>query len=97
MLTPVWFQIQQQQLLLLQLSIILKHEVDDNNNCKWCARNNTKRIGKGTGGLGNKRTSGNHPAYSIIKIGQNTKKSSGDLRRLAITQTQVENHQQTLG
>ena len=27
----------------------------------------------------------NHPNYCIIKIGQNSEKSSGDLRRLAVT------------
>ena len=37
-----------------------------------------KRFGTGTGGLGNKRTNGDHPNYSIIKIGQNTEKSPGD-------------------
>ena len=44
-------------------------------------------IGTGTEGLRNKRTSGNHPNYSIIKIGQNTEKSPVDLRRLVVTQT----------
>ena len=34
--------------------------------------------------------------YSIIKIGQNTGKSPGNLRRLAITQTPVRKHQLTL-
>ena len=53
-------------------------------------------VTKGTGGLGNKRTSGNHPNYRIIKIGQNTEKSPGDLRRLVVTQTLVRNHQLTL-
>ena len=38
-------------------------------------------------------TSGNHPNDSIIKIGQNTKKSPADLRRLAVTQTPVRNRQ----
>ena len=47
-------------------------------------------IGTGTGGFGNKRMSGDHPNYSIVEIGQNTK-SLGNLRRLAVTQTQVEN------
>ena len=37
-----------------------------------------KRIGKGTGRLGDKRTSGDHPDYRIIKISQNTEKSSRD-------------------
>ena len=41
----------------------------------------------GTGGLGNKRTSGDHNKYSMIKIGQNTKKSPGDLKKIAVTQT----------
>ena len=43
----------------------------------------------------NKRTSGDQPNYSIVEIGKNTKKSPGDLKRLAITQTLVENHQLT--
>ena len=29
-----------------------------------------QRVGKGIGGIGNKSTSGDHPNYSIIKIGQ---------------------------
>ena len=29
--------------------------------------------------------SGDHPNYSIVEIDQNTKKSPGDLRRLAVT------------
>ena len=37
-----------------------------------------------------------HLNFSIIKIGQNTKKNPGDLRRLAVTQTPVEDHQLTL-
>ena len=32
---------------------------------------------------------GDHPNNSIIENGQNTKKSPGDLRRLAVTQTPV--------
>ena len=47
-------------------------------------------------GHGNKRTSGDHPNYYIIENGQNTEKSPGDLRRLAVTQTPVINHQLTL-
>ena len=37
------------------------------------------RIGKGIGRFGNKRPSGDHPDYSIIKIDQNTEKSPGDM------------------
>ena len=36
-----------------------------------------------------KNTNNNHQDNSIIKIGQNTEKSPGDLRRLAVTQTLV--------
>ena len=43
--------------------------------------------------LGNKTTRGDHPNYSIIGISQNTEESSGDLRRLAITQIPMENLQ----
>ncbi len=37
-----------------------------------------------------------HLNYSIIEIGQNTEKSPGDFRRLAVTQTPVNDHQLTL-
>ena len=33
-------------------------------------------IGKGTG---NQKTNGDYPDYSIVKIGQNTEKSPGDM------------------
>ena len=46
--------------------------------------------------LGNKRTNGDHPSYCITEIGQNSEKSSGDLRRLAISQTPVKDYQLTL-
>ena len=36
-------------------------------------------------GLVNKRKSGDHIDYKIVKISQNTKESLGDLRRLAVT------------
>ena len=51
---------------------------------------------KGTRGLGGWRTSGDHPNDSIVKNGKNTKKSPGDLRRLAVTQTPVKNRRLTL-
>ena len=49
----------------------------------------------GIGRLGNKRASGEHPDCNIMKISQNTEESPGDLRRLDVTQTPVENHQLT--
>ena len=53
-------------------------------------------IVKGIGSLGYKKASGNHPKNSIIKIGQNTEKNPGYLRRLAVAQTPVKNLQLTL-
>ena len=53
----------------------------------------SKGLVRGLGRFGNKWTSGDHPNCSIIKIGQNTEKSPGNLRRLAVTQTPVENYQ----
>ena len=47
----------------------------------------SKWLVKGTGRLRNKRTSGNHSNYCIIKISQNTERSPEDLRWLAVTQT----------
>ena len=61
----------------------MEHEDDSDTNCNWCTWN--QRIGKQTGRLGDKMTSGNHLDYSII-IGQNTEKSPGDLRRFVVTQ-----------
>ena len=46
--------------------------------------------------LENRRTSRDHPNYSIIKFGQNTDKNPRDLRRLDIYQTLVKDHQLTL-
>ena len=40
--------------------------------------------------------SGDHPNYYIIGNGQNTEKSPGDPRRLAVTQTPVKNHRLSL-
>ena len=65
----------------------MENESDDDTNCNWCTWYSHQQIDKRTGGLKNKRTSGDHPNDSIIKIGQNTEKSPGDLRRLAVTRT----------
>ena len=71
----------------------MEYESDGYTNCNLCFLYSHRKIGTRIGGLGNKSTSGDHPNYSIIEIGKNTEKSPGDLRRLAITQTPVENHQ----
>ena len=52
-------------------------------------------IGTGTGELRNNKTSGDYSNNSIVDIGQNTEKSPGDLSKLAVTQTPVEDHQLT--
>ena len=71
-------------------------EGDNYTSCDWCFWYSNLRIIKGTVGLGSKRTRGDHPKYSIIENVQNTEKSPGDLRRLAVSQTPVKDHQQTL-
>ena len=66
--------------------ITMEHESDSDTNCNWCTRYSHQRFGTGTGGLGNKRKSGDHPSYNITEIGKNTKKGPGDVNRLAVTQ-----------
>ena len=74
----------------------MEHEIDSYTNSNMCSWYTRQRNDKSTGGLGNNRTSGDHSNYSIVEIGQNTKKSPGDLRRLAICQTLVRNHRITV-
>ena len=71
----------------------MEHESDDYTNLNWCSWYNHQRIGSRIGRLGNNRTGGDCPNYSIVEIGQNTEKSPGDLRRLVVAQTPVRNHQ----
>ena len=66
--------------------------VESRYNCNWRTRCSPQRKGTGTGGLRNKKTSGDHQNYSIVEIGHNTEMSRGDLRRLAVSQTPEENH-----
>ena len=73
----------------------MEHKSDGDTSCNWCTRYSHQKIGTETGGLGNKRTSGDHLNYNIVEIGQNTEKSPGDLKRLAVTQTPVRKHQLT--
>ena len=56
----------------------------------------TKGLWKGPDDLEVGRSSGDHSNDSIIENSQNTEKSSEDLRRLAVTQTLVKDHQLTL-
>ena len=52
-----------------------------------------QRIGKGARRDSNRREKRDHPNYSTVEIGQNTEKSSWDLRRLAVAQTPVKDTQ----
>ena len=65
-------------------------------NCHCCAQNTLQSLCKESGMHGNMGTSKEHLDYCIIKISQNTEKSPGVIRRLAVTQTPVKNHQETL-
>ena len=56
----------------------------------------SKWLLKGLEDLESWRTSRDYPNDSIAENGQNPKTSPGDLRRLALTQTPVKNHQLTL-
>ena len=71
----------------------MERESDDNTTCKLCCLYSHRWTDKGTIGLRNKSKNKDHPNYSIIKIGLNTKKSTRDLR-LAVIKTRVRNHQQ---
>ena len=72
----------------------MEHKGDGGTNCSLTCCHEI--FGTGTEGLGNKRTSVDHPNYSMVEIGQNTKKSPRELRRLAVTESLVENHRLTL-
>ena len=62
----------------------LEHESDNYTNCDWCFWYSHQRVIKGTGELGNKRTSGDHPNLYIIEDSQNSEKSPGDLLSLKL-------------
>ena len=74
----------------------MEHTADNYTNCDWCFWYSHQRIIKGTGGLGNKRSSGDHPNYYITENGHDTEGSPEDLSKLAVTQTSVKDHQLTL-
>ena len=71
----------------------VEHESDDCTYCDWCVWHNNKRIIKNSGGHEILRTGRDYPNDSIIENGQNTEKSPGDFRRLAVTQTPVKDYQ----
>ena len=76
--------------LARELKKTVEHAADNYTNCNWCVWYSNQWITKGTGG------GGEYPNDSIIENVQNTEKSPGDLKRLAVTQTPVKDHQLTL-
>ena len=74
----------------------MEHEGGEyaNRDCYFWYSN--KKIIKRTGRLGSLRTSGVHPNYNSVENSHNTEKIPGDLRRLAVNQTPVKDHQITL-
>ena len=68
-----------------------KIDSDSDSNSEW-----PQRLGIVAGRTGNWMRNRDHRIYSIVKNGQNTKKCSRDVERVAITQTPVEDHQLTL-
>ena len=79
--------------LARELKKTVEHESENSTNCNWYSWYSHQKIGKRTGGLENSGTSEDCPNYSIDEVGQNTEKSPGDLRRLAVTKTPVKDHQ----
>ena len=47
----------------------MEHARDGDTICNWRSQKIHKWIGTGNGGHGNKKTSEDHPIYSIVKIG----------------------------
>ena len=67
----------------------MEHEGDGDTDCSWCTRSSLQRRRKWNGGIKNQRKNRDDKDPIIVKIGQNTEKSPGDLRRLVVTQTPV--------
>ena len=74
----------------------MEHESNVYANYNLCSWYSHQRINKVMGGVGQRRTSENHPNYCITEIGENIEKTHGDLRRFAVTQTTVKDLQLTL-
>ena len=79
--------------LAQELEKTMEPEGDDYTNRDWSFWYSYQRIIKGAGKLGGWGTRGDHPNRKIIENGQDTEKSSGDLRKFAVTQTPVKDRQ----
>ena len=74
----------------------MEHESDGDSNYNWCTWNDPHRLSKRAGEVRNQNMSQAHSNYSIVEVGQNTEKSQGDIRTLAVTQTPEKDYQLTL-
>ena len=71
----------------------MEHEIPGDTICNLCPRYSHERIDKGQEDLEIRRTNGDHPNDSIVKIDQNTEMGPGELRKLAAPQIPAKNHQ----
>ena len=69
----------------------MEHESDWDTNFNWYVWNDTERFGDRAGRVRMEGRTEVIPNYSIVLFSQNTKKSPGDLRKFAVTQTPMEN------
>ena len=76
-----------------QKKTVVNERDSDTNLCDWKA---PERIGKATRCTRNQRKNQDYSDYSIDDNGLNTEKIPWDLKRLAVTQTLVRDHQPTL-
>ena len=63
----------------------MEDEGDSNTNSSWCTWNSSQCHVDRTRGIGNQWNNLNYQDYSIDEISHITKKSPGDVKRLAIT------------
>ena len=81
--------------LARELKENMEQEGDGDTNCGWRTCDNPQRIGKGTGILINKRTSGAYLDYYWDRP-EYWEEYQRDLRRLTVTQNPMRNHPLTL-
>ena len=69
----------------------MEQESDSDASCNLCPWDSHQKIGTRTEVFKNKRAIRDNPNY-IVEISQNTEKSPGDLRRLAVSQKRMSFH-----
>ena len=62
----------------------MDHEGGGDISCSWCTWNSSGKVRKKIGRIVNQRKNQDHPDHRIVKIGCNTQKSSGVLRRFIV-------------